>query len=85
MMTPLQKYMMQRGMGGAGAGPQGGGMGGAGSNGGSVAPSVPMGPGIADPYTEGDSGPSLTNPEDDFNEFDPRRRPRAYMGGMPSG
>ncbi len=67
-MSPLQKYMMQRGM-------QGGGPAGAGGK-----PAAPMGPGIADPYTEGDSAPPLTNPDDGMDEFDPRRRrPRPYM------
>lgn len=76
MMTPLQRYMMQRGMAGSGVGPRGAG----------GAPATPMGPGIADPYTEGDEAPPLTNPEDDQNEFDPRRRTvsaaRPYLAGM---
>ncbi len=68
---PLEMYMAQKGMAGQGMGPRGGG----------GMPATPMGPGIADPFTGGDDGPSLMNPDDAQNEFDPRRRPRPYMGG----
>lgn len=68
-LTPLKKFMMQRGMADQGIGPRGaGGM-----------PATPVGPGIADPFTEGDNAPPLTNPDDGLNEFDPRRRTRPYM------
>lgn len=77
MMTPLQKYMMQRGMAQMGQGPRGAG----------GKPATPMGPGVADPYTEGAEAPGLTNPDDGLNEFDPRRRTRAYLndGGLSGG
>lgn len=85
MVSPLQKYMMQRGMPGAGGQkPQVPGQQLAGDNslGAGGQPAAPMGPGIADPYTEGDLGPELTNPEDGMNEFDPRRRTRPYITGL---
>lgn len=68
MMSPLQKYMLQQQLAAEGQGPRGGG----------GEPAVPMGPGIADPYNEGEDSPALVNPEDDQNEFDPRRR-RPYL------
>lgn len=68
---PLEKYMQQRGMAGMGQGPRGAG----------GQPATPEGPGIADPFTEGDQAPALMNPDDAQNEFDPRRRTRPYMGG----
>lgn len=74
MMTPLQKYMMQQRMAGEGIGPRGAG----------GQPAAPIAPGMADPYTEGDEGSAMTNPDDGMNEFDPRRRPRPYMGNMNS-
>ncbi len=42
-------------------------------------PAAQMGPGITDPYTEGELAPQITNPQDGMNEFDPRRRTRPYM------
>ncbi len=66
MISPLQKYMKQNGTGV----PPGIGSG----------PAAPMGPGIADPYGEGEFAPELANPQDAQNEFDPRRRTRPYMG-----
>lgn len=68
MMSPLQKYMLQRQLtdGGYGAG-------------GKVA--TPMGSGMADPYMGGDAAEPLVNPEDAQNEFDAKRRARAYMPG----
>lgn len=71
-MSPLERYMMQRGMAGQGMGPRGAG----------GAPAQPVGPGAADPFTEGDNAVPLVNPDDGQNEFDPRRRTRPYMGGM---
>lgn len=71
-MTPLERYMMQMQGAQAGQGPRGAG----------GQPAAPMGPGIADPYTEGEGSPSLVNPDDAQNEFDPRRRQRPYMGDM---
>lgn len=70
--SPLQRYMMQQQATGQGQGPRGaGGM-----------PAVPMGPGVANPYNQGEDAPSEINPMDGQNEFDPRRRQRPYMGGM---
>ena len=69
-MSPLQRYMAQMAASQQGVGPRGSG----------GQPAAPVGPGIADPYTQGDIAPPLTNPDDDQNEFDPRRRP--YMGGQ---
>ena len=69
-MSPLQKYLMQRQAMAEGEGPRGGG--------GMAAKAV--GPGIADPFTEGDEGSPLANPDDGMNEFDPRRRTRPYLG-----
>lgn len=75
MMSPLQKYMLQKQMAAGGAGPRGaGGM-----------PATPIGPGVTDPYVEGDNSPPLVNPDDGMNEFDPRRRTRPYMGAVPGG
>ncbi len=74
MMSPLQKYMLQRGGGG-----QAPGAGMAPGLGTGAQPAAPMGPGIADPYTEGEQAPELTNDQDGMNEFDPRRRTRPYM------
>ncbi len=76
-MTPLEKYMMQQqmqagsGQSGLAAGPAGGG----------GQPAVPMGQGIADPFNSGADSQEMTNPGDGMDEFDPRRRPRAYLGG----
>jgi hypothetical protein len=67
--SPLQRYMMQRKLAAQGGGPSGGG----------GQPAVPMGPGIADPFNEGQDAPAMVNPDDGMNEFDPRRRRRPYM------
>lgn len=73
-LSPLQKYLMQRHKAQAGMGPRGAG--------GQAA--TPVGPGIADPYTEGSNAPPLVNPADGMNEFDSRRRKRSYLddGGL---
>lgn len=71
-MTPLEKFMLQQGLSMQGKGPRGAG----------GQPAVPMGPGIADPYTEGEDSPAMVNPYDGQNEFDPRRRMRSYMGDV---
>lgn len=75
MMSPLQKYMMQRGMADVGQGPRGAG----------GQPATPIGPGIADPFNQGDQAPPLVNPDDGQNEFDSRRRLRPYMAAGPGG
>lgn len=71
-MTPFERYMMQMQAAKGGQGPRGAG----------GQPAAPLGPGLTDPYTEGEDAPSLVNPEDAQNEFDPRRRQRPYMGDM---
>ena len=71
-MSPLEKYMMQRQLEAQGQGPRGAG----------GQPAAPMGPGIADPFTEGDLAPALVNPDDGQNEFDPSRRMRPYLGDV---
>lgn len=71
-MSPLKRYMQQQGMADQGMGPRGGG----------GRPAAPMGPGIADPFNSGEDAPALVNPDDDQNEFDPKRRMRPYMGNL---
>ncbi len=71
-LSPLQRYMLQKGITDKSFGADG-----------QVA--NPMGQGVADPYMDGDQAPPMTNPNDGQNEFDPRRRPRAYMGGTGMG
>jgi hypothetical protein len=78
MVSLLQKYMMQRGM------PMQG-MAGAGGPGAGAQPATPIGPGVADPYSEGEFSPELTNADDGMNEFDPRRRTRPYLGDAAGG
>jgi hypothetical protein len=74
-MTPLEKYMMQQSLAGQGQGPRGaGGM-----------PATPIGPGLADPYSQGTQSVPLTNPDDAQNEFDPRRRARPYLDMQGTG
>lgn len=69
MMSPLQRYMLQNGQGPRGAG----GM-----------PTTPEGPGVADPFTQGDDAAPMMDPEDGMDEFGQRRRPRPYMTAVPT-